>query len=221
MTDIDPQFAACLQKATEIVSAYRAEAPIGCDPQNVVEIGPEWDPAAHDYNDFSTPDGRLMGQIMGLTALSAFALIGIGAFCTVAAAEVGTALDITYTVGGSTIIAGGTAMTEGQAAILAVSEAEGMTGFGAALLETIIEGGFTALFSVESLLALSNYQIPYNPQAPNFYGGLGNYLGWFVPGGGGITEPPGFPGFPGHGYPVGGGWVCWVHNDVEYCHWEY
>lgn len=178
-------------------------------------LPPEYDPTF----DFEMPVAGY--EIMGLATLSAFAVIGIGAFFTYAAAETGAALDISYTVGGSTIMAGGTALTEGQAVILAVAEAEGITGFGAALLEVIIDGGFTALFSVDSLVALSLYRP--SPLDTTNFGNFGSYLGRFANGlpGGGLTTPPGFPGFIGGGYPPGSFFVCYKVNDEYMCHRVY
>lgn len=165
-----------------------------------VEIGPEWDPAAHDYGNGTffagTEEGRTAAMIMGLTALAAFGAAGVYAGFTYAAAVAGEATSISYTIGGSTIIAGGTAMTSGQAAVIAVAEAEGMTGFGAALLEVIIDGGFTALFSAEGIVALSLFD--HESLSPGIYGNIGGWLGQGLPGGsfGGSGTPPGFPGFP-------------------------
>lgn len=191
-----------------------------------VEIGPEWDPAAHDYGNGTffadTEEGRTAALILGLTALAAFGVVGVYAGFTYAAAVAGEATNISFTIGGSTVVAGGTAITEGQAAVIAVAEAEGMSGFGAALLEMIIEGGFTALLTVDSLVALSLFD--HESLSPGIYGHIGSWLGQAVPGGGGISTPPGFPGFPGG--PVhtiydgfGGQYACVLVFGEYQCFW--
>lgn len=199
-----------------------------------VEIGEEWDPGAHDYGQYTTDDGRLLGQMMALGALSAFALIGVGAFCAYAAAELDTALTITYTVGGTSTFAGGTALTETQAALIDFATTTdflegGVLGAGGQALNMLIDTWGLSSFTAEGLIALAAYQ-PSPLDAAN-YGYFGGYLGNFGFGnglpGGGLTTPPGFPGFPGFGYPVwdpfagAGHFFCVKINDDYMCHWEY
>lgn len=198
-------------------------------------------PSGYDPSyDFEMPVAGY--EIMGLAALSAFALVGVGAFCTYAAAEAGTALDISYVIGGSTIVAGGTALTEGQIGLItmidaielseALSEAGGIAWGGSPAaqlaLESLLESSLLETFSVESLIALAAYQP--SPLDGPAYGYFGGYLGNFahgLPGNGGLTTPPGFPDFPGHGYPVfdpgagAQGFSCVKVGDTDYCHWEY
>lgn len=234
MVDIDPKFAACLQKARAIVSAYRTEAPMGCDPQNVVEIGPEWDPGAHDYEGTMTPGATLyVAGVMGLLCMSAFAMISVGAFFTyeaAAAAPTGQFLtyEITYTVvdpiTGELVTAtqlwctNGLVLSEGQLAILASMTSQGIGGVSPVLVAEILEAWGLTKFSLDGLLALAAFNQFLHP----YYGNFGAYLGQFLPGGGGFSDPPGFPGFPGGGQTVHHeqSWDCVIVDEEAYCHWR-
>lgn len=192
---------------------------------DLVEIGPEWDPAAHDYGDGnffpSTGPGREMAMIMGLAALSSLALVGVGAFFTAAAVETGEALTVTYVTaeGTAMVFAGGTTLTAGQAVIVTTVTSGGLATEPAAVTALMSSIGFR-LLSLEGLLALAAYE----PPTPfwGHYGEFGNYMGNFYPNalpGGGLTTPPGFPGFPGGGHQYGK--VCYMLDGVEYCHLQY
>lgn len=190
-----------------------------------VEIGPEWDPAAHDYGNGGflpeTGPGREMAAIMGLTALSAFAMVGVGAFFTHAAIAVGEATTITYTVGGAAVYAGGSTLTSGQAAILATIASGGLDGEVVAVSAILSSWGMQ-MFTLDSLLALAAFDVSSNHSFRTHFGNSGSWMGNYVSGGGGYANPPGFPGFPGVGYPAAAGaLVCYYIGHDRYCFWSY
>src|SRR5438045_3534395 len=88
-----------------------------------VEIGSEWDPAAHDYGNGnylpSTEPGRAMAGIMGLTALAAMGAAGVGFFLSAPSAMVvgagGTMGDF-YIINGTTYVG----VTASQATLLSL-----------------------------------------------------------------------------------------------------
>lgn len=200
-------------------------------------------PAPSEYDishgDYGETMDTSFGMIPGLTFVTGFALIGFGALFTsgsvVAAnghvATVNVTFATTHPITGATVngvatYAASSAVIAESAGALAGLKASALAGVSPMVITPLLESfGFVKIGSLASLIALSLYQ-PSPLQAGN-YGDHGGYLGSFTPGGNagfpGPGYPPGFPGFPGFGYANHGfgGRVCYVHNDVEYCHWEY
>lgn len=202
-----------------------------------VEIGPEWDPGAHDYEATLTPGATLyVTGVMGLVGMGAFSLLGIGAFFTYEAAVASPAAvtTVTYVIGSganaTTVIyaaaEGGVVLTESQATFVAMVEAGGMASEPVSVTAILASWGFQATWTEGELLILAAYEPP-TPLDRTNYGNFGAYLGYFQYGlpGGGLTTPPGFPGFPGVGYPFEPGephgFFCVKYDDVDYCHWQY
>lgn len=91
-----------------------------------VEIGTDWDPAAHDYGNGgflpSTGPGREMAGIMGITTLAALSAVGVGAYFSAAAVGTGvTSLGEGVVVNGTTYYG----VSQSTAAILNALETAG------------------------------------------------------------------------------------------------
>lgn len=173
-----------------------------------VEIGPEWDPAAHDYGNGSylpsTSPGREMALVMGLTAVTAFSLAGVGAFFTYGAAAVATSASplTPVLVGSANCFVDGTALTAVQLEELAALDAVALAnpGLAGGLYAAVQQLGLTwglDTISVDGLIALAAFDVNAGP-LPWHYGDFGSYLGWNsgIPGIGGYSGTPGFPDFP-------------------------
>ncbi len=181
-------------------------------PGDLNDLGPQWD--VRQANRPHTEDA----MVTGLICLSAFTMMGIGAFFTYAAIEAGTATDISFVIGGSTIVAGGTALTEGQCIVMEMVLIEDinveMGGAVQGILATCIGTWGMEVFSLDSLILLAQYNTSFNSSHYNnmtnymagYYvglgsGGPGSDPGYHAPGGGGF---PGGSGGPGPGGAVGG-----------------
>lgn len=199
---------------------------------------PGYDPIQADYNSGSyiSPGDQAIG---GLIGLSAFALIGIAAFFTYGAAIAAplTLYTVTYTIqlpGTQTFVnramtfcTNGTALTQGQAQIVAAVSSQGVGGIAPTTIAELLKGFGMTMLTADSLLALAAYDVN-TATNPFHFGNFGNYLGGNIggsrfPGPGGFSEPPGFPGFPGTGGPQTGPWggghrtaVCyrWIDDSI-------
>lgn len=189
------------------------EFPIGFDP-----ITNDW------MGNFMSEDEIRFAGLVGLTA---FGTIAYGAFFTYGAAAVtpptlSVPATVTFTsagvgVGTATFVnSSAVPLTMGQMQSLAAMQA-GTLGFSEGAVAAILESWGMTAFSLEGLLALALYIPP--PLFNEHFGNFGAYIGNFVPGGGGLTTPPGFPGFPGGGHQYGK--ICYIMDGVEYCHLEY
>lgn len=222
--DSAARFAACSQKAKAIVASYRAEAPTECDPQNIGQLGNDFDPSNANYEG-NILGGITIGGLLGLIGLSAFAAIEVGAFFTYEAAAEGTVTTVSYLVAGgeagdAIIFTTGTTLTAEQAAFVALVESGAMATEPIAVIQILTSWGFevSGAFSLDALLALALYNPPSNLPHGVFTGpggGPGNP--------GGYAVPPGFPDFIGGGIPnwgmsFGGQWACVISADVVECH---
>lgn len=184
---------------------------------DIVEIGPEWDPGAHDYEATSTPLERgILAGVLGLAAVSAFSLVGVGAFFTTEAAAAG-AIGEGVTVNGTTYYG----ITQATAEALYAAEAAGFSQEAAtAVVSSGVMGGGSAL-DAAALIALQDWE----PPSPNQFSQFGHYMGPYALFGnplGGIQTPPGFPGFfggPGVTLPPGVFRVCFEleATGITYC----
>lgn len=174
-----------------------------------------------DHGGSENETERLLGS---LGFLAAFALVSVGAYFTPAQAALGA---------GAPIYVNGTAyygITLEEAttidAALVAADAGDLTLMTPAIGELITASGLAGttgsfrILSLEAMVALATYSVAHNA---HFYGNFGSYLGSFTPFGGGLTAPPGFPGFPGVGYPNPfgtGHFFCVKVGDTTFCHWE-
>lgn len=172
------------------------------------ELADQWHPSNADY----AQGNSMEGWTGGLIALSAFAMIGIGAFFAV-----GAGIGEGITVGGTTYYGVSQATAEALAAIgegaMTVEAANTVT-------SAAIMGGGSA-FDAAAVIALYSYDVS-SPRFRWHYGRFGAWMGYFTGlGVGGFSTPPGFPDFPGHGFPMGGAWVCYTIDEYEYCFYTY
>lgn len=182
------------------------------------ELGAEWDPMQGSYSE--TMDGGQNGMIPGLMFLSVFSGIGVGAFLGAEGMALGAPISFTegITIDGVTYFG----MTqEGAQAIAALGAGAITQDAATAIQAAAIMGGGTALeIDAAAFLALDQY----NPsQDLREWQNFGDYLSLFQNGYIGPGIAPGYPGFPGYGYPNPfgvGGMVCYVNGDTEECHWE-
>lgn len=99
-----------------------------------VEIGPEWDPAAHNYENAETGSyfpatgpGREMAMVMGLTTLAALTAVGAAAFAAGGTIGAGVVTIETTKVLSTAEIADLYGLTEGEAMIYASAFRKGWT----------------------------------------------------------------------------------------------
>lgn len=187
----------------------------------------EWDPQqAHYVNQL--PQEITIGAFVGLTA---FTMVGfVAAFTYPAAAALPPALDTAVITFGEGVTVGTTTFVNSAAVNLSSAQmvelaamSSGQLQFSTGAVAAILESwGFTAL-SMDGLLVLAAFDATADPGLAQNYGNSGSWLGRYLDGlGGGFATPPGFPGFPGYGYPTGtGGWVCYHLNNTQYCYWAY
>jgi hypothetical protein len=182
------------------------------------ELGSEWDPMQGGFGE--TMDGGQNGMIPGLLFLSSFAGISIGAFMGAGGLAIG--LPPSYYAGttiNGVVYFGLT--PEAAAAVAAVGTGAVTQDAATALVGSALMGGGTALgVDAAAIIAIDHYNIAGDGQ---HYQNFGDYFSLFIPGYTGPGTSPGYPNFPGGGYPNPfgtGGLVCWVPFDVEYCHWE-
>lgn len=183
----------------------------------MADFPPGYDPIQADYTGGSYVS-HTDQAIGGLIGLSAFALISVGAFFTLGAAVAGTAVEEGITIGGTTYYG----VTQAEAQILAAIGEGPITAEAAEVIATLGPMGTPPVLDAAAILALDAWRPPLLDAGT--YGNFGSYMGTFANGlpGGGLTTPPGFPGFLGVGYSVGTGTFCCVKvNDDWQCHWQY
>lgn len=179
----------------------------------MADYPPGYDPSQADY--ISARDQA----IGGLIGLSAFAMIGVGAFFTTGAIAAGTVAE-GITINGTTYYGVTQATAEFYAGIgTGAITQEAAT----ALVGSAVIGGGSAL-DAAAIIALDHFDISRDAR---FWQNFGDYMSLFIPGYSGPGIPAGYPGFPGVGYPNPfgtGGFVCYVpyfgDDTQEYCFWE-
>lgn len=186
-----------------------------------------FDPITNQFMDNFMSENEQM--FFGLLGLSAFGMIGYGAFFTYGAAAatppvLGVPAVVTFGegtigVGTATFVTGGTTLTAGQMLYLAEVQA-GQIALSNGAVAAILESWGLQLLTVDTFLLLALYNVATPPPNPIHFGNFGSWLGGFTGLGGGFATPPGFPGFPGSPThpPPGGGNPCYNLASNEYCY---
>ena len=195
---------------------------------------PGYDPIQADYNSGSyvSPEDQAIG---GLIGLSAFGMIGVVALFTAEAAVAAplTTVAVTFSfqaqpggpvvTGVKTFCTNGLTVTQSQQQIIGTINSMGVGGLAPATVAKMVEAWGWTLLGADGLLALAAFNNP-----SEFFGNFGGWLGGFVPGGGGFTTPPGFPGFPANtvygnfsGAPGGPTYGCVEIDGEQECFYYY